>query len=61
MYTSFIRPGLEYVSIVFCNCTKTEDDILESVEKRAFKTITGVVVKPPINNLHSEIGLETLK
>ena len=23
MYTSFIRPGLEYGSIVFCNCTDT--------------------------------------
>ena len=36
MYTSFIWPGLEYASIVFCNCTETEEDILESVQKRAF-------------------------
>ena len=28
MYTFFIQPGLEYASIVFCNCTETEEDIL---------------------------------
>ena len=35
MYTSFIRPGLEYGSIVFSNCTDTEDEILESVAKKS--------------------------
>ena len=39
MYTSFIRPGLEYGSIVFCNCTETEDEILETVQRRAVKII----------------------
>ena len=44
MYTSFIHPGLEYGSIVFCNCTETEDEILESVQRRAFKIITGGII-----------------
>ena len=61
MYTSFIRPGLEYASIVFCNCSETEEDILESVQKRAFKIITGGIVRTPTNYLYNEIGLETLK
>ena len=61
MYTSFIRPGLEYGSIVFCNCTDTEDEILESVQRRAFKIITGGIVRTPTNNLYDEIGMETLK
>ena len=61
MYTSFIRPGLEYGSIVFCNCTETEDEILESVQRRAFKIITGGIVRTPTNNLYNEIGMETLK
>ena len=61
MYTSFIRPGLEYASIVFCNCTETEEDILESVQKRAFKIITGGIVRYPTNYVYNEIGLETLK
>ena len=61
MYTSFIRPGLEYASIVFCNCTETEEDIPESVQKRAFKIITGGIVRTPTNYLYNEIGLEPLK
>ena len=52
MYTSVIRPGLEYGSIVFCNCTDTEDEILESVQRRAFKIITGGIVRTPTNNLN---------
>ena len=61
MDTSFIRQGLEYASIVFCNYTETEDDILESVHKRAFKIIIGGIVRTPTNYLYNEIGLETLK
>ena len=61
MYTSFIWPGLEYGSIVFCNCTDTEDEILESVQRRAFKIITGGIVRTPTNNLYDENGMETLK
>ena len=61
MYTSFIRPGVEYGSIVFCNCTETEDEILETVQRRAFKIITGGIVRTPTNNLYNEIDMETLK
>ena len=61
MYTSFFRPGLEYGCIVFCNYTDTEDEILESVQSRAFKIITGGIVRTPTNNLYNEIGMETLK
>ena len=61
MYTSFIQPGLEYDSIVYCNCTDTEDEILESVQRRAFKIITGGIVRTPTNKLYPEIGMEPLK
>ena len=37
IYTSFIQPSLEYASIVFCNCTETEEDILESVQKKSIQ------------------------
>ena len=36
-------------------------DNLESVQKRAFKIITGGIVRTPTNYLYNEIGLETLK
>ena len=41
MYTSFIRSGMEHGSIVYCNCSDTDDEMLESVQRRAFKIITG--------------------
>ena len=39
----------------------TEDCILESIQKRAFKIITGGIVRTPANYLYNEIGLETSK
>ena len=44
-----------------CNCTETEDDILESVQKRAFKIITGGIVRTPTNHLYIEIGAGNFK
>ena len=61
MYTSFVRPGLEYGSIIFCNCSGTEDELLESVQRRGFKIITGGIVRTPTIHLYNEVGLETLK
>ena len=61
MYTSFIRSGMEHGSIVYCNCSDTDDETLESVQRRAFKIITGGIIRTPTLNLYNEIGLETLK
>ena len=38
MDTSFIRSGMEHGSIVYCNCSDTDHETLESVQRRAFKT-----------------------
>ena len=61
MYTSFFRSGMEHGSIVYCNCSDTDDETLESVQRRAFKIITGGIIRTPTLNLYNEIGLETLK
>ena len=37
------------------------DEMLESVQRRAFEIITGVIIRTPTLNLYNEIGLETLK
>ena len=58
MYTSFARPGLEYGSIIFCDCSGTEDEVLKSVQRRGFKIITGGIVRTPTIHLHNEVGLE---
>ena len=49
MYTSFIRPSIRHGSIVYCNCTDTDEEMLESVQRRAFKIITGDMIRIPIH------------
>ena len=61
MCTSFIRSGMEHGNIVYCNCSDTDDETLESVKRRAFKIFTGGIIRTPTLNLYNEIGLETLK
>ena len=39
----------------------TEDELLESVQRRGFKIITGGIVRTPTIYLYNEVGLETLK
>ena len=53
--------NMEYGSIIFCNCSRTEDELLESVQRRSFKIITGGIVRTPTIHLYNEVGLETLK
>ena len=60
-YTSFIQSDMEHGSIVYCNCSDTDDEMLESVQRRTFKIIYGGIIRTPTLNLYNEIGLETLK
>ena len=50
-----------YSSVVFCNCTETEDEILKSVQRRALQIITTGKLRTPTLNLYNEVGLETPK
>ena len=61
MYTSFVKPGLEYRSIIFCHRSGIEDELVESIQRRGFQIITGGIVRTPKIHLCSEVGLETLK
>ena len=42
IYTTFIRPILEYADIVWSNCTQRECDLLESIQLDAARIITGL-------------------
>ena len=61
MYTSFVRPSLEYANVLWNNCTDGESDQLESIQRRAVRIITGGIIRSPTNLLYEEIGIETLK
>ena len=61
MYNSFIRPSLEYGNILYNNCTETDSDQLESVQRRAARIITGGTISTPSQCLYEELAIETLK
>ena len=61
MYTSFIRPSLEYGNIVWCNCTDEELFVIEALQRRAARIITGAIVRTNTKCLYQEIGFETIR
>ncbi len=61
MYLSFIRPLLEYSSIVWDNCTNGDKEKLESVQIEAARIVTGATKLCKIENLYIETGWETLQ
>ena len=61
IYTSFIRPTLEYGSTIFDNASQEMTDLLESVQRRAALMITGAYKCTKHANLLEEIGLNPLK
>ena len=60
MYQSFIRPSLEYGNIIYCNCTDIENDMLESVQRRAARIITGGIISTATLCLYNELSIEPL-
>ncbi len=60
MYTSFIRPTLEYGSIIWNNCSELESDRLKSIQRRAARTIVGGITRTSSLLLYEESGLELL-
>ena len=60
IYTSFIRPILEYGNEIWDNCTQYEKDGLEKIQTEAARIATGATKLVSIENLYSEIGWDTL-
>ena len=60
IYTSFIRPILEYGNEIWDNCTQYEKDDLEKIQTEAARIATGATKLVSIENLYSEIGWDTL-
>ena len=60
IYTSFIRPVLEYSDIVWCNCTSDEKDQIEKIQNECARIVTGATKLVSIEALLTETGWETL-
>ena len=61
IYTSFIRPKLEYCNEIWDNCADYEKEDLENIQKEAARIATGTTKLVSIENLNREIGWVTLE
>ena len=60
MYTTFVRPALEYASVVWDGCNSFDSDLLEKVQLSAARIITGLPILASRDSLYLETGLEPL-
>ena len=56
IYISYLRPILEYASIVWDNCTLYDKESLEKLQYEAARVVTGLTRSVSIERLLSEIG-----
>ena len=61
IYTSFIRPSLEYGSGVWDNCNLQEKQNLEKIQLEAARIVTGATKLVSFQALYNETGWETLE
>jgi hypothetical protein len=60
IYFSFVRPKLEYASVVWSDCTQQDSDLLESVQKRAARIVSGGIRGTSSDTLYTELGWQPL-
>jgi hypothetical protein len=61
IYTTFIRPVLEYADVIWDNCTKGEKTELDKIQNEAARIVTGASKLISLNNLYRETGWESLE
>ena len=60
IYTSFIRPILEYGDYIWDNCTSEEKEKIEKIQIEAMRIVTGATKLTSIEKLYLETGWEKL-
>ena len=61
IYIAFIRPILEYVDVIWDNCSQYEKDELEKIQTEAARIATGATKLISLSNLYKDICWETLQ
>ncbi len=61
IYLSFIRPLLEYSSIVWDNCTAGDKQRLENIQIEAARIVTGATKLCKLENLYRDTGWDSLQ
>ena len=60
IYTSFIRPLLEYSNVVWDNCTKYESKNMEKIQNETARIVTGATKLKSLQSLYIETGWKSL-
>ena len=60
IYVSYVRPLLEYASVVWDGCSNTDADSLEKIQNEAARIVTGLTRSVSLNNLYDECCWEPL-
>ena len=60
IYLSFVRPVLEYGSVVWDGCTQAEKDKIEKIQTAAARVVTGAMKGTSSLKLHEETGWQSL-
>ena len=61
IYTTFIRPILEYGNTIWGNCANYEKEELEKIQHEAARIATGTTRLVSLHNLYNEIKWESLQ
>ena len=61
IYLAYLRPHLEYGSIVWDNCTTYEKELLEKIQYEAARIVTGLTRSVSNTTLINETGWITLE
>ena len=60
MYISYIRPTIEYSSIVWDGCSDQDKTALERLQNEAARIVTGLTRSTSLENLYTECGWHSL-
>ena len=61
IYTSYVRPVLEYSSVVWDGCEFEQRNSLEKLQNEAARIVTGLTKSVSLNRLYREYGWQTLQ
>ena len=59
-YFTFVRPILEYLDIIWDNCTQCEKDELDKIQLEAARIVSGTTKLVSSASLYMELGWESL-
>ena len=60
-YITFVRPVLEYSSVVWDGCTVEQQTSLEKLQNEAARIVAGLTKSVSLNRLYQECGWQTLQ